>query len=357
MNRTSSFGIGGGSLVGVAGGTLTVGPESAGAVPGPAAFGRGGRRATVTDVDLVAGLLADGAVLGGEVTLSGAAARAAVEDIARELGVSAETAAARVETAIDGQIGGAIREFLAERAVDPADVTLYGFGGAGPLHFARSGGLAGIRRMRTFPYGGVFSAFGCTAVDVRHRYEMLIPGDGLAREAACAAVEALLRRAGWDLSAEGFGGRPGTCRVVVEGADGRALASTAPLGFGAGVATELIDAAWPLAEGASTLAVVVDVPTGELRGAAGGAARATPTPEAAEAGRQAGAGGPFAQPLRTVWWSEPPVEARTVALRDVATATAREGPLLLVDGETVCAVPPDWTVRQEADGSVLWERR
>jgi N-methylhydantoinase A/oxoprolinase/acetone carboxylase beta subunit len=354
MNRTSSFGIGGGSLVGVAGGAIRVGPESAGAVPGPAAFGRGGRLATVTDVDLVAGLLADGAVLGGEVTLSGAAARAAIEEIAGQLGVAAETAAARIETAIDAQIGAAMRGFLAEREVAPEDVTLYAFGGAGPLHFAPAASLAGIRRMRTFAYGGVFSAFGCTAVDVRHRYELLIAGDGLAREHACSAVEGLVRRAGWDLSAEGFAARPGTCRLVIEGADGRELAATARLDFGPGAATQLVDAAWPFPDGGATLAVIVDVPTGELRGAAARRPASAAERDAPPAGAE---GGPKAIPSRTVWWAERPVEARMVSISDLPAETSTPGPVLLVDGETVSAVPPGWTVRLEPDDSLLWERR
>ena len=116
MNRTESYGTGGGSLIGVTDdGRITVGPGSAGAVPGPAAFGRGGKRATVTDADVVAGLLSDGTVLGGEVTLSGSAARTAVEEIATRLGIAVEAAAARIEDAIDAQLGRDMARFLADR--------------------------------------------------------------------------------------------------------------------------------------------------------------------------------------------------------------------------------------------------
>lgn len=343
MNRTESYGAGGGSLIGLDDERVTVGPGSAGAVPGPAAFGRGGKRATVTDVDVVAGLLGDGTVLGGEVTLSGSAARATIEEMAGRLGLPVEAAAARIEAAIDGQIGRDMAGFLADRAVDPAAVTLYGFGGAGPLHFARAGTIAGIRRMRTFPYGAVFSAFGCTAVDVRHRYEVLVPSGGETREAACAALEQLVRRAGWDLSAEGFRDRAGTCHIVVEGMDGRELARTADVAFGAGIAGALADAAWPLPDGAATLALVVNVPIGELLGAPPSTAARTMTPSAP--GKE-----------RAIWWGPTPTVARVLALGELTPGQATAGPLLVLDGEAVGVVPPDWTVRPEPDGSLLWER-
>jgi N-methylhydantoinase A/acetophenone carboxylase len=354
MNRTASFGIGGGSLVSVddGGGSISVGPESAGAVPGPAAFGRGGRRPTVTDVDLVAGLLEDGAVLGGEVTLSGSAARDAIEDVAAKLGGSVETAAARIEAQIDHQIGMAMAGYLAARGVPPEDVTLYGFGGAGPLHFGRAAGVAGIRRLRTFPFGGVFSAFGCTAVDVRHRYEVLLPGDGMDRDAACAAVEGLLRRAGWDLRAEGFAARSGTCRLVADGADGRQLAATKPVELGQGAASSLVEAAWPLPNEATTLAVVVDVPTRDL--GAVRAAAASNQPMDSDPKLQAGSQGE--DRTVTVWWSEAPTAVRVLEAGDLPRDRAVPGPLLVRDGETAACVPPEWAVRREPDGSLLWER-
>ncbi len=344
MNRTASFGTGGGSLIGVADdGSITVGPGSAGAVPGPAAFGRGGKRATVTDVDVVAGLLADGTVLGGEVTLSGSAARASVEEIATRLGVSVEAATARVEDAIDGQLGRDMGRFLADRGVDPAGVTVYGFGGGGPVHLARACTVAGIRRMRTFPYGAVFSAFGCTVVDVRHRYEVLIPTGGYASEAAAAAVEQLARRAGWDLSAEGFADRGGTCHLVIEGVDGHEQGRTAERTFEAGVGAALVHAAWPLPAGAATLALVISVPIGALSG--------TPSSTLARAPGVAAGG-----EARAIWWGEAAIQARALAITDLTIGSPASGPLLVLDGEAVCVVPPDWTVTREVDGGLLWER-
>jgi N-methylhydantoinase A/acetophenone carboxylase len=361
MNRTSSYGTGGGSLVSLVDGAIRVGPESAGAVPGPAAFGRGGRRATVTDVDLVAGLLEDGAVLGGEVTLSRAAALGAVGEVAAQLGVAPETAAGRIEARIDEQLGGAMAAFLAERGVAPADVTLYGFGGAGPLHFARAASVAGIRRLRTFPYGGVFSAFGCTAVDVRHRYEVLVPDAGLDRDAACSLVGGMVRRAGWDVSAEGFANRGGRCRLLVEGADGRELAATPAVTFGAGVSAALVEAAWPWPAGATTAALIVEVPTGELR--APGSTAANPAgavDPGLRAGRAPSPAEDAAEPPRQVWWSEAPTSVPVVDIRPLADdppgAITLRGPALLRDGDVVLAVPAEWSVRREPDSSLLWER-
>jgi N-methylhydantoinase A/oxoprolinase/acetone carboxylase beta subunit len=341
-NRTTSFGIGGGSLVGLLDERITIGPESAGAVPGPAAFGRGGRRATVTDVDLVAGLLEDGATLGGEVTLSGVAALAAVEGIAAGLGLATERAAGRVEAAIDRQIGGAMGRLLADRGVDPAAATLYAFGGAGPLHAAQAATVAGIRRIRTFPYGGVFSAFGCTAVDVRHRYDFLIPTRGFERDAACAAVESLQRRAGWDLAAEGFLDRGGSCHLSLEGADGRQLAATEPVELGPAAAATLVAAAWPFPAGCTTLALIVRVAVGEAAGLPPPTTGlATPSSRLTE---------------RTIQWGDVPVRARVIRIDELQVGPSARGPLLVLDGEAVCAVPPEWAVSRQPDGSLLWER-
>jgi N-methylhydantoinase A/oxoprolinase/acetone carboxylase beta subunit len=233
--------------------------------------------------------------------------------------------------------------FLADRSIDPTGVTVYGFGGAGPVHFARACSIAGIRRMRTFPYGAVFSAFGCTAVDVRHRYEVLVPTGGFSRDAACAALDQLLRRAGWDLKAEGFGDRGGICQLVAEGVDGREEARTAERPFEASAAQSLVDAAWPLPPDASTLALVVDVPIG--------ARAAVPSSTLTRAGGASPVGGG-----RTIWWGGEPTSARVLGIGDLPAGAPAPGPLVVLDGEAVCVVPPDWSVTREPDGGLFWQR-
>ena len=263
--------------------------------------------------------------------------------VAALLGTSVEAAAARIEDAIDGQLGRDMARFLADRGVDPGDVTVYGFGGGGPVHLARACTAAGIRRMRTFPFGAVFSAFGCTAVDVRHRYEVLAPTGGYTLDGARADAEELVRRAGWDLQAEGFGGRGGTCHLVIEGVDGGRLGQTGDVDFGPGVARDLVDAAWPLPAGAATVALVVNVPIGVLSG--------TPTTTLT---REAGTAERGVE--RTLWWGASPTRARVTAIGELPVGSTSRGPAVVLDGEAVCVVPPNWAVTRDPDGGLLWER-
>ena len=143
-----TLGAGGGSIAWVDdGGLLRVGPQSAGAVPGPACYGLGGADATVTDANLVLGRIDPGSVLDGALQLDAEAAREALAALGRRLGLDAVAAAeAVVEVANEG-MAGAIRRVAVERGVDPRDFELVAFGGAGPLHaaeIAASLDLAGV---------------------------------------------------------------------------------------------------------------------------------------------------------------------------------------------------------------------
>lgn len=153
-----SVGLGGSSIASVdESAAVTVGPTSAGAIPGPAAFGRGGTEPTLTDADVVLGLLADGQSLPGDIVLDAARAAAALAPLA---GGDAEAAARLVHAAANARAAEAIGALLSRAAIDPAEVTLYAFGGAGGLHAGEVAELAGIGRVRSFAAGGVFSARG-----------------------------------------------------------------------------------------------------------------------------------------------------------------------------------------------------
>ena len=134
MVEIRTIGAGGGSLARVEGRGLRVGPESAGAVPGPASYGRGGVEPTVTDANLALGLIDADAFLGGEMALSVEAAEAALDRIAGPLGLDRETAAAGVLTVANAAMAGAVRLSLFEKGANPADFALVAFGGAGGLH-------------------------------------------------------------------------------------------------------------------------------------------------------------------------------------------------------------------------------
>ena len=163
-----TIGAGGGSIAWIdKGGMLRVGPESAGADPGPACYGHGGEKATVTDANLVLGRINAGNFLGGKMQLDKAAAEQAIQKVADELGRSAEETALAVIQIANNNMVGALRSVLIERGLDPRDFCMLGFGGAGPLHVADLMSDAGIPSGIVPNYPGQFSAFGFILTDAR----------------------------------------------------------------------------------------------------------------------------------------------------------------------------------------------
>jgi len=156
------IGAGGGSIAGVdAMGRLTVGPESAGSEPGPAAFGRGGTRATVTDADIALGLIDPEAFAEGRIAIDRAAAEAAlVRDVAAPLGLDMPGAARGVSAIVDESMGAAARVHAAESGKDLRARVMVAFGGNGPLHATRVARRAGVSRILVPPDPGVGSAVG-----------------------------------------------------------------------------------------------------------------------------------------------------------------------------------------------------
>jgi N-methylhydantoinase A len=161
-----SVGAGGGSLAWVDdGGMLRVGPQSAGADPGPACYGRGGTEPATTDAHIVIGTIRPGAFLGGRMQLDGEAARRAFEPLAERFALSVEQAASSALQLADANIVRAIQLVSTERGRDPRDYALVPFGGAGPLHAARIAEELGISTIVVPPNAGVISAYGLVASD------------------------------------------------------------------------------------------------------------------------------------------------------------------------------------------------
>jgi N-methylhydantoinase A len=162
---------GGGSIAWAdAGGALRVGPRSAGADPGPAAYGKGGAEPTVTDANLLCGLLADGAELGGEVTLDRARAEEALKTLGEKLGLDALETALGVIRVANAEMGRALRVISVERGLDPRDFALVAFGGAGGMHACALAEELGMTRVLMPRAGGVLSALGLAISDVRRDY-------------------------------------------------------------------------------------------------------------------------------------------------------------------------------------------
>lgn len=171
------IGAGGGSIARAdALGLLKVGPDSAGADPGPACYGRGGLDPTVTDANLVLGYLDPGYFLGGQMSLDLDAARAAVGAVGQSLGMSVEETAWGVHGIVNENMAQAARTHLLEKNWDPRWLTLVAFGGAGPAHAASIAGLLGATRV-LYPLGaGAASALGSLAAPLSFQFTQSLPG-------------------------------------------------------------------------------------------------------------------------------------------------------------------------------------
>lgn len=166
-----TIGAGGGSIATVGElGAIRVGPESAGADPGPAAYGRGGRLATVTDANLLLGKIPQ-SLVDGSVKLDIMAAERAIEEgVARPLDIDRLQAAQGMLELVDNTMNGALKVMSVERGLDPRDFTLATFGGAGPLHGGRLMRMLGAPRLFVPRYPGILCAIGLLATDLRYDF-------------------------------------------------------------------------------------------------------------------------------------------------------------------------------------------
>jgi N-methylhydantoinase A len=206
-----TVGAGGGSIARVdAGGALRVGPESAGAEPGPICYGRGGRQITVTDANVWLGRLPTRGWQhalrgdGGNSGLDVAAIEAPLEQLARELGTTADAAAEGVVSVVNASMEGALRVISVERGFDPADFTLVPFGGAAGLHAAALAERLGVPRLLVPPDPGVLSAFGMLVAPVRKEISRTVLWSGEERHRVEVEFEELEREAAQAMADEGI---------------------------------------------------------------------------------------------------------------------------------------------------------
>lgn len=174
-----TVGAGGGSLAWLdAVGGLRVGPQSAGANPGPVAYGRGDQL-TVTDADVYLGRLPADSRLGGSLALDVGRVRVSMREMARDMGIREEAVATGIVSVVNAAMTRALRHISVERGHDPSAFTLLSFGGAGGLHAAALAESLGIGRVLVPRHPGAFSAVGLVLADIRREYVKLLPaGDG-----------------------------------------------------------------------------------------------------------------------------------------------------------------------------------
>src|SRR5687767_4450203 len=203
----NSIGAGGGSLASLAAGSfLNVGPQSAGAAPGPACYGRGGEQPTVTDANVVLGRLGTARPLGGEIRLDRERAHTAVGRLARALGIDVATMADGIVKLAVVKMTGAIKEISLMRGHDPRAFALFAYGGAGPLHAALIAAELEMTRVIVPRQPGNFSAFGLLAADVRreHARARRVPTAALPFDVFQAELDALRAEGEAGLAEEGI---------------------------------------------------------------------------------------------------------------------------------------------------------
>lgn len=327
------LGGGGGSFAHVENGELRVGPDSAGAVPGPACYDLGNTRPTVTDADLVLGFIDPENFLGGRRRLDAEAARRAIaEGVAGPLGLDVASAAQRVREVLAQGLALSIRAEAGRRGFPLERAALFAYGGAGPLHAVDIAAATGITTFHVFPESPVFSAAGCATMNVAHQYERRVrAGDGGDFEGALAATfTSLVQRARRDIRGEGFDFSHATISARLEAPDGRIV----ELGSGGA-----------LPPGASCprnallqLTVMLEAPED---GVAGRIEPAAVTSAAAE---------------REVSWPEGRGTTPVHAFAALAEGRTIAGPALIESGETSCVVPRGWSATKDRFGAVCVQR-
>ena len=180
---------GGGTIAKAVNGSLQVGPVSAGAIPGPACYGKGGRDATITDANLLMGRLNPDSLLGGDMKIHKRLAEETFRSLASELGVSPEEAAVSVVRIANSMMSKILRIVSVERGYDPRGFTLAAFGGAGPMHACALAEELGIGHIIVPPSPGMFSALGLLTADLFHDYSRPVIRD--AEDADPAELEKL----------------------------------------------------------------------------------------------------------------------------------------------------------------------
>ena len=341
-----TIGAGGGSIAWVdTGGALRVGPQSAGAVPGPTCYGRGGDLPTVTDANLVLGRLVADSRLAGGMQLDLAAARAAIDaHLAQPLGLTIEQAAMGVLRVVNTAMTAAIRQITVQRGIDPRDYALCAYGGAGPLHVAELAAELQIGQVVVPRAPGVFSAEGLLGCDLREdrmrahieplstaNFAQLHKLFGELETEAAAAFDAGDYQARWSLGMRYTG-----------------QSTEIPIAFGddaADLAQRFADAHEQLygfarrdhAVEIASLWVAVTVPTAGY-----------PAPQLATA-----AGPPGATGERIVYFAGEPFDTQVFRREDLLAGSIVDGPAIVEQDDTTIVVPLGWQASTDAWGNLM----
>jgi N-methylhydantoinase A len=335
---------GGGSVAWAdAGGALRVGPRSAGAAPGPAAYGQGGEEPTVTDADLVLGYLRDGALLGGSVTLQRELAERAIRRLGDALSLDLVETAVGIVTVAEVEMVRALRVVSVERGIDPRSLALVSFGGAGGMHACRLAEELGISTVLAPRASGVLSALGLAVSELRRDYVAPLLGElhSTGREALEAAFARLEEEALRDqptarcsrLADLRYAGQSFELTVSADDLDrlGEAFADAHDQRYG-----------YSVPDGCPEIVNI----------------RVVATVETSQPSLHEPAGGPVApaerRPARFDGaWHDTPVYQRN----QLGAGSPLEGPAIVEFAEATCVVRPGWAGRVDEAGTLVLERR
>lgn len=342
--------VGGGSIARVLGGAVTLGPESMGAAPGPACYGLGGDKATLTDALLVLGYLDPDNFLGGRRALQPELARAAIEkNVAGPLGVSVDVAALAIREEAVAMMSELVGNVLKEGGLRAGDTPLFAYGGNGPMFAAFVADKLEMPSAVAFHLGPVFSAFGSAISDVVHGYErgVEMKWDGHGPAALAPVVAAMRSQAERDLLGEGFD--PGQAKFTWEADSGTSEEEVSTVRVeisasdGAAVLRELAEAV--------VRAGKVDVPVLALRlstrfavGAHGVSKRTDRVAPAAPKQREARFTAGARQSVNVHRWE-------SMNVGDVV-----DGPAVVNGATLTCPIPPGWRLAVDEYGNARMSR-
>jgi N-methylhydantoinase A len=352
----AEVGVGGGSVVTIdAGGSLRVGPESAGAEPGPACYGFGGSRATVTDANAVLGYLCPGGIAGGVVPIQVDRARAAVTHAVGEpLGMTVDEAAATVHAVANATMVPVIRALTTWRGRDPRAFTLIAFGGNGAIHGVGLARSLGIRRILVPPRPGLLSAMGLLySTQQQHRIRAVWQRLG---DVTPEALESMFAAEERKLDAELQTAANGAAHEFERGADLRYLGQghelTVAVENGSATSTSVTAlAARFAAEHGRTYGHAFEGSEIELVNLRV-TARITRTPPEPAPVVEPARDDAGVEDRRAYFAQGGPAQARVVS-RDDLDGAARPGPLLVDEYDTTIVIPPGCTAAIDAHRNVI----
>jgi N-methylhydantoinase A len=353
----NSIGLGGGSIAALGtGGYLTVGPRSAGAMPGPCCYGRGGIEPTITDANVVLGRLGVERPLGGEIVLDRGAALAAIARLAAQVGLSPVAMAEGILRIAAVSLAGALKEVSVMRGIDPRDFALFPFGGAGPLHAAAVADELGMRTVVVPPLPGNFSALGLLIADVRRDFvrTRVSATAKTSVEDIRAALQGLMRDGQIELESAGFpAGRQRFDASLDMRYSGQSFELSVPVAMDAGDIAQIERAfseVYAARYGAATGAAIEIV---SYRLAAWGISDKPQLPKIGQAGRVLGSA---VSGKRSAVFDGSELDV-TVFDRDrLPPGQPVQGPALIEEAGSTSVVPPGWSAELDGVGCLVLRR-